>query len=151
MVTYKEYIKNTPQYRVIESKQSKEYRENPLNENPLNEKTLKVKVVNEKHKYLIGITPINCNVRLDFGGNKVPIMDRETLCNIYMHFNVFYHNFDIWMEPIYDKGKEYGVELKYTDSINDVKHNKIIHVKTNNTLAFVTQHVEGMFGVHLIK
>lgn len=147
MVTYTEYIKNVPRYRVIESKQSKEYRENPLN----NENLLKVKVVNEKHKYLIGIKPINCNVRLDFGGKKVPIMDIETLCNIYMHFNVFYHNFDIWMEQIDGKEKEYGVELKYTDSINDVRHNKIIHVKTNNTLAFVTQHVEGMFGVHLIK
>lgn len=98
---------------------------------------------------LIGVKPNNCTVKLDFGGVKIPILDREVSLRICMYFPMTCHNFDIWMTPI-DSEQDYSIELKYTDD-DAYTSRKIRDIKNHNDeLVYVIQNM-GMFGLTNIK
>ena len=102
-----------------------------------------------KHRsHLIGVKPINCNVKLDFGGVKIPILDREVSLRVSMQFPMTCHNFDIWMTPI-DSEQDYSIELKYTDD-TEYTSKRIRDINNHNELACVIQNL-GMFGFVNVK
>ena len=121
---------NLPHYRVIEASSAS-------------------KQCEKNKSHLIGVKPINCNVKLDFGGIKIPILDREVSLYIIMQYPMLYHNFDIWMIPI-DAEQDYSIELKYTDD-TEYTSKKIRDINNyNEELACIIQNM-GMFGLSNIK
>ena len=95
-------------------------------------------------EYLIGVKPNNCTVKLDFGGVKIPILDREVSLRISMHTRMLYHSFYAWLTPI-DTEKDYSIELKFTDDL-EYTSKEIRDIQNNNILAEVIQ-MEGMYGI----